>query len=89
MLAGAEGSLEKPINTAKLRRDGALMYALLGDPATRLRLPKPLAVRVEQTGAACRWRVTPPLGVPTLHIGVRKAMPTAARPNSTCTARLA
>ncbi len=57
-LRDAEGSLEPTIDIEKLRRDQALIYALLGDPATRLRLPDPLQVSAERTAprlaVACR-----------------------------------
>ena len=57
-LRDAEGSLEPTIDIEKLRRDQALIYALLGDPATRLRLPDPLQVSARahraRLAVACR-----------------------------------
>jgi hypothetical protein len=41
----------------KLLRDHPLLYALLGDPATRLPLPAPLTATVTQTADGWRWRV--------------------------------
>ena len=75
MLIDAEGSLEKPINLQKLRRDQVLTYSLLGDPATRLRLPQPLQVSVEHIGRSWRWRVAKPPQATHLEVGYRSASP--------------
>jgi hypothetical protein len=72
LLRDAEGSLEKEINVEKLRHDQMLMYALLGDPATRLRLPEPLEASVERAGTGWRWRVKRPPGATRLEVGFRK-----------------
>jgi hypothetical protein len=71
MLKDAEGSLEKEIDQEKLRRDQPLMFALLGDPATRLRLPEPLAATVQRTPQGWHWRATKPLGATRLEVGFR------------------
>src|SRR5262249_20085686 len=47
MLRDVEGSLETPIDVEKLRRDQVMIYSLLGDPATRLRLPEKLEASAE------------------------------------------
>ena len=66
MLRDVEGKLEDEIDVAKLRRDQALIYAIFGDPATRLRMPIPLEVKLEAVGdkdgegAAGGWRYTIP-----------------------------
>ena len=73
MLANVEGSLEPEINTGKLRRDQALMYALLGDPATTIRLPEPLTARLEATADAWRWSAKRPPGATKLHVSFRPA----------------
>ncbi len=73
MLRDVEGSLEKEINVEKLRRDQVLMYALLGDPATRLRLPEPLEASVERTETGWRWRAKRPPGATRLEVGFREA----------------
>ena len=73
VLRDAEGKLEDPINVRKLRRDGALMYALLGDPATRLRLPQPLRATVERTGESWRWTAERPADATRLEIGFQPA----------------
>ena len=71
VLRGAEGSLEKEIDVEKLRRDQMLMYALLGDPATRLRLPDPLEASAERTEAGWRWRAKRPAGATRIEVGFR------------------
>jgi len=72
MLRDVEGKLEKEINVEKLRRDQSLMYALLGDPATLLRLPEPLEASVEKSPAGWRWRAKRPPGATRLEVGYRK-----------------
>jgi len=75
MLDDVEGSLENPIDTDKLRRDQPLMYALLGDPATRLRTPAKLKATVTRAGAGWRWEAEPPAGATKLLVGFRLANP--------------
>ena len=75
MLANAEGSLEEKIDVGKLRRDNTLMYALLGDPATRLRLPRPMRVTVDKTESGWAWRAVRPTGVTDVHAGLRALRP--------------
>jgi hypothetical protein len=77
-LKDAEGSLEEDIDVGQLRRDQLLIYALLGDPATRLRLPGSLAAQVERTEGGWRWRVERPEGASRLEVGWRAARPLAA-----------
>lgn len=67
-LADAEGHLEDDIDTDELRRDQQLMYALLGDPATRLRLPAPLEASAAVEGGSCHWQATPPEGATALRV---------------------
>lgn len=73
VLSGAEGSLEPEINTGKLRRDQILMYALLGDPATRTRLPGALTGKIQRKARGWRWTVQRPAGATRLHVSFRKA----------------
>jgi hypothetical protein len=56
------------------------MYALLGDPATRLRLPEPLEVSVEQTATGWRWCAVKPPHAIHLEVGYRAARPLATTP---------
>jgi hypothetical protein len=78
MLKDVEGSLEAKIDVEKLRRDQEMMYALLGDPATRLRLPEPLEVNVERSASGWRWRAAKPPRATHLEVGYRSANPLAA-----------
>ncbi|HUT13206.1 MAG TPA: C25 family cysteine peptidase [Thermoguttaceae bacterium] len=71
VLRDVEGKLEEEIDVEKLRRDQMLMYALLGDPATRLRLPKLLKATVERTDDAWRWQAERPPGATRLQVGYR------------------
>jgi hypothetical protein len=70
-LKDAEGSLEPEIDVDKLKRDQALMYALLGDPATRLKLPEPLRSTVTATEGGWRYRVERPEGATRLDVALR------------------
>ncbi len=63
MLKDAEGKLEPQINVPKLRRDQPLMYGLLGDPACRFRLPRPLDPQVHRRGDQLTVRAALPAGV--------------------------
>ncbi|MBS3820659.1 MAG: hypothetical protein KGY81_02725, partial [Phycisphaerae bacterium] len=61
---------------AKLLRDHPLLYALLGDPATRLPLPGPLKATLRQTRNGWRWRVETdnrPVDARTLMVQFRSA----------------
>ena len=79
VLRDVEGKLEKEIDVAKLRRDQILMYALLGDPATQLRLPDRLEARVERKAAGWHWRAKRPTGAARLDVGFRTAQPLLPR----------
>lgn len=73
VLRDVEGKLEDKINVEKLRRDQILMYALLGDPATRLRIPQPLQATVERTPSGWHWKAQRPEGATGLDVGFRSA----------------
>jgi hypothetical protein len=73
VLRDVEGKLEDQINVQQLQRDQALMYVLLGDPATRLRIPKPLEARVERVEAGWRWEVSRPDGATRLDVDFRSS----------------
>jgi hypothetical protein len=77
MTRDVEGSLETPINVEKLRRDQVLMYELLGDPATRLRLPEKLEASADKIGGKWRWRAVKPPRATKLEVGFRPAEPFA------------
>jgi len=74
VLRDVEGKLEDEIDVEKLRRDQLLMYALLGDPATRLRLPKPLVASAQRTAEGWRWKAQRPEGATRLEVGHRAAV---------------
>jgi len=78
LLRNVEGKLEDQINVGKLRRDQILMYALLGDPATRLRMPRRLDVKVAPTAAGWAWRAVKPKQAKQLHVGLRAVGPALA-----------
>ena len=73
LLVNVEGKLEEKMNVVALRRDQALMYALLGDPATRLFLPGDLDAAVKYSGGAWRWEAQRPKGTTRLYVGLRAA----------------
>jgi hypothetical protein len=92
LLRDVEGKLEPSLNVGKLRRDQVLLYALLGDPATALRLPGPLEVRVERTDNRWRWQAVKPEGATVLHVGLSPAprpFPRADKPPARADARRA
>jgi hypothetical protein len=70
-LVGAEGALEEKMNVQRLRRDHLLLYALLGDPATRLKLPQPLHGRMTRLGGGWQWRIDKPDDATTLYVSFR------------------
>jgi hypothetical protein len=78
VLRDVEGKLEEAIDVAKLRRDQVLMYALLGDPATRLKVPKPLEASVERVDSGWRWRAQRREGARSLAVGHRPSRLPAA-----------
>ncbi len=90
MLVNVEGKPEEKMNVAALRRDQALMYALLGDPATRLFLPRELDATVEHSTGTWRWEARKPKGATRLYVGLRAAgqtLPNAGARTNKNTAR--
>ena len=83
ILLESEGKLENTIDVAKLKRDQLLMYALLGDPATRLRLPRKFDASCRRTEAGWQWQATlPPAAA--VEAGLRPATtPVGAAPTGT------
>ena len=76
VLANIEGKLEAKLDTPRIRKDHLLLYALLGDPATRLKRPRPLEVTFEREGDQWRWTIPqPPKGASTLHVAHRVPPP--------------
>ena len=68
VLCDVEGKLEDKINIEKLHRDQFLMYALLGDPATKLHVPDQLNVKLEKQNGSWNWKVTKPDGANKLSV---------------------
>ncbi|MEN8152092.1 MAG: C25 family cysteine peptidase [Planctomycetota bacterium] len=80
LLKDVEGKLEAEIDVAKLRRDHPLMFAILGDPALRLKTPLPLDVKIEPEGDnAWTWSVPKPQAPAKLTVGYR-AIPKSGKP---------
>jgi hypothetical protein len=78
MMADVEGKLEAQINVVELKREQALLYGILGDPATPLFVPEPLEATIEKTDSGWRWKATKPDGAKNLYVGVREAAPAIA-----------
>jgi hypothetical protein len=75
VLRDAEGSLDAEVNVVKLKRDQMLMYVILGDPATRLRLPERLEATIERTAAGWRWKAKKPPGAVGIEVAYRPIRP--------------
>ena len=73
LLSNVEGKLEDKIDVGKLRRDQMLMYALLGDPALRLRLPERLHGKIKRRDDGWHWQVRKPKDATELYVGFRPA----------------
>jgi len=74
-----EGKLEEEIDVDKLKGDQLLMYAFLGDPATRIRLPETLRGSVEKRDDGWFWRVDKPMGATALEVAFRLGKPPLLR----------
>ncbi len=70
-LRDIEGKLEDKINTDKLRRDQILMYALLGDPASKIRMPDCLSCQIEPGENNYYWKVEKPRKATKLYVEFR------------------
>jgi len=68
MLKNAEGKLEENINIKKLKCDQILMYVILGDPATRLKLPEKLICVTEKKEEGVYWKAGKPSGADMLYV---------------------
>ena len=71
LLLNIEGKLEAKLDANKLRRDHILMYALLGDPATLLHIPKPLECKFESGGNNWHWHAEKPKDALKLYVEIR------------------
>jgi hypothetical protein len=70
VLKDAEGGLEEDIDTGRLRRDQLFIYAMLGDPATHLRIPRKLRATVTRQGGQWQWQAEKPKGATKLLVGL-------------------
>ncbi len=70
LLLNIESSIEK-VDAKKVRRDHILLYALLGDPATNLRMPEPLEYKIERRDDNWHWNVEKPKGALKLYVEIR------------------
>lgn len=75
MLKGVEGNYGAAMDPQELKQDQCSLYAILGDPATRLHTPRQLAVRVEKSTHGYTWEVTPPPGAKSLTVEYRDPEP--------------
>lgn len=72
LLRDSEGSLEATLNVDRLRRDQIWMYAVLGDSATRVRLPEKLDAKLVRDGESWRWTVERPADATRLEVAFRE-----------------
>lgn len=76
LLRDAEGRLNKSrANVDLLKVDQASLYAIMGDPATRVHLPQKLRATTTKTATGWQWEVTPPPGAVRLRIEQRPSSP--------------
>jgi hypothetical protein len=73
LLINIEGKPEEKMDVTRLRRNQILMYALLGDPATRLPIPDKLQGRIERVEGGWRWQVDKPEDANRLCVSFRPA----------------
>ena len=72
LLLTAEGNIQLAgLDHRKLRADQALLYALLGDPASRLFLPLRLRGRIDWKDGKCYWQARKPTGAVRLYASFR------------------
>ncbi|MCK5113407.1 MAG: hypothetical protein KAR11_01440 [Phycisphaerae bacterium] len=86
MLKDVEGSLESEINVKKLFQDQKFIYAILGDPAMKLPLPKPLDVKIQRTADGWAWTAEKPKDAYKLCVGLRymsQKLPAPPKPTDT------
>ena len=86
MLVNVEGKLDPVMKVHLLRRDQLLMYALFGDPATRLKLPARLEVRRRRHQNMWQWEASKPRGAKRLIVGFRAESVSFAKPPRPATA---
>ncbi len=75
VLRDVEGSLEEHNDVHKLKRDQLFMYAILGDPATRLKLPGKLQVAAKRTDVGWQWTLVEAERTGKLTVGLKRLHP--------------
>ncbi len=78
MLVEAVTYNRSSVDQFKLREDQFLTYAILGDPATRLKLPEKLRSKITREPGLVNWQVDKPQGATSLAVHFRP--PPAKRP---------
>lgn len=71
LLLSTDGYVGEERDLSKLRRDHVLWYAMLGDPAMRLRLPRRLHGKIRRREDGWHWEVHKPPGTTKLHVSFR------------------
>ena len=78
VLLTSEGNIQRAgLDHRKLRADQILLFALLGDPASRVFLPARLRGRIDWKDGTCHWQVRRPAGATRLWASFRPAAYTA------------
>jgi hypothetical protein len=83
VLLDAEGKIEDKVDLDKLKRDQILMYALLGDPATRLHTPQRLRGKIKYVDGKWNWQANRPKDATVLHVSFKpggQSFPTLKTP---------
>ncbi len=76
LLRDAEGRLKKgSADVELLKTDQAALYAIMGDPATRVNIPQKLEAKMTKTERGWQWEVTPPPGAVRLRVEQRSDSP--------------
>lgn len=80
ILLSSEGNIQRAgLDHRKLRADQIMLYALLGDPASRVFLPHRLRGRIDWKDGTCHWQVRRPAGATRLYVSFRPAGRPAAK----------
>lgn len=76
LLRNAEGRLEKGhADVEEIKTDQATLYAILGDPATKVQIPQKLEAKLTKVEQGWKWEVTPPPGALRLRVEQRAESP--------------
>ena len=78
ILLDSEGNLGTPLDLRLLKRDNLFEYAVLGDPATRLKVPRKAEIALEKTSSGWHWKAKRPSGNARIEVGLRSPTPPVA-----------